>query len=65
MLCDAITSSDDSARPVALLRAGFFFAASTEDGAEDLALGAVAVCLKELDVAVNKDALALLESVMY
>lgn len=65
MLCDAITCSNDSAGPVALLRAGFFFAAGTEDGAEDLALRAVTMCLKELDVAVNEDALAFLESVMW
>ena len=64
MLCDAITSSNDSARPVALLRAGFLFAASAEDGAEDLALGAVTVGLEELDVAVDEDALAFLESVI-
>lgn len=53
----------NGASPVALLRASFFFAASADDGAEDLALGAVAVGLKELDVAVDEDALALLESV--
>ena len=62
-LCETI-NSHDSASPVALLRASFFFAASADDGTEDLALGAVAVCLQQLDVAVDEDALALLESVV-
>ena len=56
-------SSHDSASPVALLRASFLLAASADDRAEDLALGAVAVGLQQLDVAVDEDALALLESV--
>lgn len=46
------------------MRAGLFFAAGTDDGAEDLALGAVTVSLQELDVAVDEDALTLLESVV-
>ena len=54
--------SHNSASPVALLRASFFLSAGADDGAEDLALGAVAVGLQELDVAVDDDALALLES---
>ena len=57
------TNSHHGASPVALLRASFFLAAGTDDRAEDLALGAVAVCLQQLDVAVDEDALALLESV--
>ena len=61
-LCET-TISHNSASPVALLRASFFLAASADDGAEDLALGAVAVSLQQLDVAVNEDGLALLESV--
>ena len=56
-------SSHDRASPVALLRASLFLAAGADDGAEDLALGAVAVGLQQLDVAVDEDALALLESV--
>jgi len=62
VLCN-IVNSHDGASPVALLRASFFLAASANDGAEDLALGAVAVSLQQLDVAVDEDALALLESV--
>ena len=58
------TSSHDSASPVAFLRASLFLAASADDRAEDLALGAVAVSLQQLDVAVDKDGLALLESVV-
>ena len=61
-LCET-ASSHDSASPVALLRASLFLAASADNRAEDLALGAVAVGLQELDVAVDEDALALLESV--
>ena len=56
--------SHNSASPVALLRASFFLSAGADDGAEDLALGAVAMCLKELDIAVDEDTLAFLESVM-
>jgi hypothetical protein len=55
--------SHNSASPVALLRASFFLSAGADDGAEDLALGAVAVGLQQLDVAIDEDALALLESV--
>lgn len=62
VLCN-IVNSHDGASPVALLRASFLFAASADDGAEDLALGAVAVSLQQLDVAVDEDGLALLESV--
>ena len=57
------THSHNSASPVALLRASLFLAASADNRAEDLALGSVAVGLQELDVAVDEDALALLESV--
>lgn len=46
------------------MRAGLFFAAGADDGAEDLALGAIAVSLQEFDVAVDEDALTLLESVV-
>lgn len=56
-------NSHNSASPVALLRASLFLAASADDRAEDLALGAVAVSLQQLDVAVDEDGLALLESV--
>ena len=62
MFATSITSHN-SASPIALLRASLFLAASTDDGTEDFALGAVAVGLQELDVAVDEDALALLESV--
>lgn len=55
-------NSHNSASPVALLRASLFLAASADDRAEDLALGAVAVSLQQLDVAVDEDGLALLES---
>jgi hypothetical protein len=64
MLCSITACSHDGASPVTLLRTSLFFAASADDGAEDLALGAVAMCLQQLDVAVDKDALALLESVI-
>ena len=56
------TSSHNSASPIALLRTSLFLAASTDNRAEDLALGAVAVSLQQLDVAVDENALALLES---
>jgi hypothetical protein len=60
-----IIHSHNSASPIALLRASLFLAASADDGAEDLALGAVAVGLQQLDVAIDEDALALLESADY
>jgi len=64
VLCARISpgGSHNSASPVALLRASFFFPTSADNRAEDLALGTVAVGLQQLDVAVDEDALALLES---
>jgi hypothetical protein len=62
MLCKVVRS-DDSASPIALLRARLFFSASANNRAKDFALGTVAVCLQELDITVDEDALALLESV--
>ena len=63
VLARLLARSHNGASPVALLRACLFLTASADDGAEDLALGAVAVGLEQLDVAVDEDALALLESV--
>jgi hypothetical protein len=62
MLCKAVRS-DDTARPIALLRARLFLSASANNRAEDFTLGAVAVRLQEFDVAVDEDGLAFLESV--
>ena len=62
-LCET-TRSHNSASPVPLLRASLFLTASADDRAEDLALGAVAVSLQQLDIAVDEDGLALLESVV-
>ena len=59
--CETV-DSHDGASPIALLRASLFLTASADDRAEDLSLGAVAVGLQELDVAVDEDGLAFLES---
>jgi hypothetical protein len=65
VLCSIVACrSHNGASPVALLRASFLLATSADDRAEDLALGAVTVCLQQLDIAVDEDRLALLESVI-
>ena len=64
VIARSFVCSNDGASSVALLRASLFFTASADDRAEDLALGAVAVGLQELDVTVDEDRLAFLESVV-